>query len=276
TQGTLALTANYELTFEGAVLEITPSIELEIILADGSFVYDGTAKSLAIAGELPAGTSVSYENNGRTEVGSQQVTATIIGGSHEMLVLTATLTIIPAGQTITFNAPAEVTHGSGSIQLEVSASSGLPVTLTVDDGQVATVEGTTLHIHRRGTVRVTATQAGDGNYEAAEPVTVTLRVVDPSSDFAVRVHPAVSPNGDGINEFLMIEGIRDYPENRVTVITKNGTVVYEASGYDNSNVVFRGRGTGGIHLAAGTYFYIVEVKANGRWEHRKGYFVLRY
>src|SRR5690606_31941056 len=244
--------ANYRLTFEGGELEITPASTLDVGFADGSFVYDGTAKSLAIAGELPAGTSVSYANNGRTEVGSQVVTARIAGGdNYDDLVLTAMLTVTPAvrtldfpalpgrtygdgdfspgatvssgeavtytsdnpsvvlitadglirivgagraeitatvaesgnytdrprvsrslvvrkaDQTITFNAPGEVTRDAGSIQLDVTSSGGLPVTLTADDGQVATVEGTTLHIHRRGTVRVTATQAGDGNYEAA-------------------------------------------------------------------------------------------------------------
>src|SRR5690606_33459276 len=146
----------------------------------------------------------------------------------------------------------------------------------VDDPQVATVNGSTLDIHRLGTVTITATQGGSGNYGAAEPVTVTIRVTDPSSDFPIRVHRAVSPKGDGINEFLMVEGIRDYPENRVTVISRNGTVLWEASGYDNDRVAFRGISTGGLQLPAGTYFYIVEVRNGGKWEHRKGYFVIKH
>ncbi len=72
------------------------------------------------------------------------------------------------------------------------------------------------------------------------------------------MHPAVSPNGDGINEFLMIEGIRDYRENRVKVFT------------------FRGVGTSQQRLPVGTYFYLVEVPLNGKWKYHKGYFVLRY
>jgi len=188
----------------------------------------------------------------------------------------ATLTITKADQSITLDAPAEVNRDAGSIQVDVSASSELPVTLSIDDEQVATVSGNTLNIHRLGTVTITATQTGDGNYEAAEPVTVTLRVTDPSSDFPIRVHQAVSPNGDGINEYLIIEGIRDHRENRVTVISRNGTVLWEASGYDNDRMVFRGISTAQQQLPAGTYFYIVEVKVNGKWEHRKGYFVIRY
>src|SRR5690606_2842073 len=204
---------------------------------------------------------------------------TIAGGESSDYAFTyhgATLTITKAQQAIIFTAPGEVNRDAGSITLDVSSGSGLPVTLEADDAQVATVSGTTLHVHRLGTVRITATQAGDGNYEAAAPVTVIVRVTDLSSDFAVRVHPALSPNGDGVNEFLMVEGIKDYPENRVTIISRNGTVLWEASGYDNDRVVFRGISTAQQQLPAGTYFHIVEVKVNGKWEYEKGYFVIRY
>ncbi len=213
-----------------------------------------------------------------TGAGETTITATVPanGNFSNRPEAARTLVVSKAVQSISFNAPAEVNRDAGSIQLDVLASSGLPVSLALDDEQVATLDGSTLNIHRMGTVRITATQAGDGNYEAAEPVTVTIRVVDPSSGFVVRVHPAVSPNGDGINEFLMIEGIKDFPENRVTLINRNGTIVWEASGYDNGDVAFRGTFTGGHNAPAGTYFYIVEVKINGRWAHRKGYFVLRY
>src|SRR5690606_18440642 len=161
-------------------------------------------------------------------------------------------------------------------QLDVSSSSGLPVSLTADDPQVAVLSGSVLDILRLGTVRITATQAGDGNHEAAGPVTVTIRVTDPSSDFPIRVHRALSPNGDGINEYLIIEAIRDHAENRVTIFSRNGTLLWEASGYDNDRVVFRGISTGQQQLPAGTYFYIVEVKVGGEWKYEKGYFVLRY
>src|SRR5690606_38167855 len=140
--------------------------------------------------------------------------------------------------------PAKVHRDMGSVPVRASSSGGLPVTLAVDDPEVATLDGTTLLIHRLGTVRITATQGGDDNHEAAGAVTVTVRVTDPSSDFPVRVSKAVSPNGDGINEYLIIEAIKDHPDNRVSIFNRNGTVVYEASGYNNGTVAFRGIGTG--------------------------------
>ena len=200
------------------------------------------------------------------------------------LTLRAELEITPADQIITFHPPIDLHRDAGRIPLDVSASSGLPVTLTVDDPLVATVEGTELVVHRVGTIQITASQAGDGNYTAADPVTVTVRVTLPDGEKGpgpddlrgLRVHQAVSPNGDGINDFLMIEGIRDYPENRVIIFNRNGTALYEAKGYDNQAVRFVGTGRDGKLLPTGTYYYIVEVKDGGVWKHQKGFIVVRY
>src|SRR3546814_21039809 len=99
---------------------------------------------------------------------------------------------------------AEVDRNAGTVPLDVSASSGLPVSLSIDDEEVATLSETSLNILRLGTVRITATQTGDANHEAADPVTVTVRVTDPTLELPIRIHKAVSPNGDGINEYLII------------------------------------------------------------------------
>src|SRR5690606_40058457 len=79
-----------------ADLTITSATVTDITFADDSFVFDGTAKSLAVTGTLPDGTSVDYADNSRMDVGTQEVTATISGSNYETLVLTANLRIIPA------------------------------------------------------------------------------------------------------------------------------------------------------------------------------------
>src|SRR5690606_32989389 len=137
------------------------------------------------------------------------------------------LVVRKATQTITLTAPVEVGRDAGTVSVTATTTSGLPVTLAIDDPEMATLDGTTLNIHRLGTVRLTGTQLRDANCAAAPPMTLTLRVIDPAADMPIRIHRAVSPNGDGINEYLVIEAIKDYPENRVYVFNRNGTMLYE-------------------------------------------------
>jgi hypothetical protein len=82
-------------------------------------------------------------------------------------------------QTITFGLdPATAKVGDIARPLiATSSAAGLTVTLTSSDLNVATITGgNTLNIVGVGTATLTATQTGDGNYEAALPVSVILTV----------------------------------------------------------------------------------------------------
>lgn len=57
------------------------------------FYFSDKTYSLAVKGELPAGTQVSYENNGKHEVGEYTVTATLTNPNYVTKVLSAKLTI---------------------------------------------------------------------------------------------------------------------------------------------------------------------------------------
>jgi len=73
--------------------------------------------------------------------------------------------------------PATAKVGDAARTLIATSSSGLPVTLTSLNSNVATItSGNTLNIVGVGTATLTATQTGDGNYEAAVPVSVSLTV----------------------------------------------------------------------------------------------------
>jgi hypothetical protein len=78
--------------------------------------------------------------------------------------------------------PATATVGDKPRQLIATSSSGLPVTLTSSDSRVATItSGNTLEIVGVGTTTLTATHAGNSNYEAATDVSVILTVSAASS-----------------------------------------------------------------------------------------------
>ncbi|MNX34842.1 Extracellular serine protease precursor [compost metagenome] len=263
--------ANYTTLMLTAELKVTPATINNISFADASFVYNGTARSLVITGTLPSGTTVNYTNNGQTNTGTYVVTATISGANHTTLVLTANLNINKAPQSITFNSPGTVSRDAGVVALDVNASSNLPVNLTLDDPLIASLSGKNLTVLRLGTVRITATQAGDANYLAAAPVQLTINITgEANAKLPVRVHKALSPNGDGINDFLIIEGIRDYPENNVSIYDKTGRVIVEIKGYNNLDKIFTGE-----NIVDGTYYYNLSLSDKGTWKREKGFFVVK-
>ncbi|MBE8719705.1 beta strand repeat-containing protein, partial [Sphingobacterium pedocola] len=151
--GSLSAGLNYIINFTGTDFVIVSKGISGITFGDGSFVYDGTVKSLAISGTLPNGTAVVYTNNIRTDVGTQQVTATISGSNYTELVLTADLTITPA--TIT-----GITLGDGSFVYDGTVKS-LAITGTLPTGtSIAYTANSRTDV---GTQEVTATITGS-NY----------------------------------------------------------------------------------------------------------------
>lgn len=72
----------------------------------------------------------------------------------------------------------------------------------------------------------------------------------------------MTPNGDGINDYLEIEGIEGSPNNQLEIYNRYGRLVFSKSGYSNeftglSNV--NGVVSKNIGLPSGIYFYIVHL-----------------
>ena len=79
-------------------------------------------------------------------------------------------------QTITFGALGARTYGDAAFSLGATASSGLSVSYTSSNAAVATVSGNTVTITGPGTTTITASQGGNGNYNAASNVDQSLSV----------------------------------------------------------------------------------------------------
>jgi len=73
---------------------------------------------------------------------------------------------------------------------------------------------------------------------------------------------ALSLNGDGVNDCLVLPNIGSY-DSMVSIVDQHGILVYQASGYNNSSVVFCGQpnqryGFGlGYKVVNNTYYYII-------------------
>ena len=61
-----------------------------------------------------------------------------------------------------------------------------------------------------------------------------------------------------------ITGIENFSDNDVMVFNRWGDAVYEAKGYNNNSVVWKGENHQGTQLPDGTYFWVI--KYNGKVE----------
>ncbi len=89
-EGYVTLTLDATLTIEKATLDASA-----FTFEDDTVTYDGKAHLLKVEGVLPAGVTVTYSNNGKTEAGTYEVKATLAGSNYNPLTLTATLRILP-------------------------------------------------------------------------------------------------------------------------------------------------------------------------------------
>lgn len=68
-----------------------------------------------------------------------------------------------------------------------------------------------------------------------------------------------SPNGDGVNDRLILVGHGQFPQNRLEIFDRYGNEVFQMNGYDSS---WDGTGSNGA-LPKGTYFYILDLLGDG-------------
>ncbi|MEQ8415692.1 MAG: Ig-like domain-containing protein [Imperialibacter sp.] len=139
---------------------------------------------------------------------------------------------VTKGQTITFAAMPEKTFGDAPFNLDATASSTLTVSYASSDLSVATVDGTQVTIMGAGSTLITATQAGNGAYRAADPEAQELIVnkasqlitVSPIADKAIDAVPfAVSATVD--SELPLTYSIVSGPATNVASnVTLDGTV----------------------------------------------------
>lgn len=83
-------------------------------------------------------------------------------------------------------------------------------------------------------------------------------------ELPLEIFNAFSPNGDGVNDTWVIQGITSYPENVVQIFNRWGNLIFEAEGYDNTAKVWNGESTEGIvygdnEVPDGAYYYVINL-----------------
>jgi gliding motility-associated-like protein len=185
----------------------------------------------------------------------------------------ASVTVKPvtsdANATVTVNGSA-VVSGSQSAAIPLNVGSNIITTIvTAQDGVTTRAYLITI---TRATGALSLANNISRSFTAANPAD-SLQITNDD----IVVYPGLSPNGDGINDVFTIDGLNDYPDNKVTIINRNGVVVYEAKGYDNSTKVFDGHSNiNGTMQLPGTYFYSLDYSVNGINKHKTGFIILKY
>jgi gliding motility-associated-like protein len=142
--------------------------------------------------------------------------------------------------------------GPGLVSYSWSPSTGLSATNVANP--VASPSETTVY-----TVTVTNSSG------LSTVLYVTVTVVD---DYNVTPNNIITPNGDGINDYWVIDNLDSYPDNEVQIFDKAGRVLYQVKDYQNN---WDGTINSNL-LAEGTYYYVINFGAGKKI--KKGYITI--
>jgi len=161
-------TGNQRITF-GALVDKT--------FGDPDFPVSASANSglpvsFAASGNCTvSGSTVHLTGAGSCTITASQAGDSIIGPAPEVA---RTFAIAKANQTITFGALPNKTVVDADFGVAATASSGLAVSFAASGS--CTVSGSTMHLTGLGSCTVTASQPGDGNFNAAPAVAQTFSI----------------------------------------------------------------------------------------------------
>jgi gliding motility-associated-like protein len=216
---------------------------------------DVTLKDLVVDnGELSpvfAGNVTNYTDIVSSSTASLKITPTVNDTSARVIV---NGNLVRSGSP---SAPVKLKYGANTITIVVTA------------GKEATMQTTyTINV-----VRSASTPNGIYQQVSLEEPVNSLKGMEDD----IAVHRGVSPNGDGVNDFLMIDGITKYPDNKLTIVNRAGAIIFETEGYNNRTRVFDGHSSkNGKMQLPGTYFYSLDYTVNGIVIRKTGFIVLKW
>jgi len=162
-----------------------------------------------------------------------------------------------------------------------------PVTLVnIDAGVNDTGDASTINIIA-GPTNGTAVNNGDGSidytpnvgFQGTDQITYTICdavctnlcdtaviYIDVSEVVPIDIPNGFSPNGDGINDYFVIVGLEQYPDNDIIIFNRWGDEVFMAAPYQNDWDGSTTNGTlkiSGDKVTDGTYFFILNLGVDG-------------
>ena len=138
-------------------------------------------------------------------------------------------------------------------------------------------DGTFTYVPRLGFVGTDTyeyTVCDDQDPALCDSAMIIIEVIE----LPVKVFNAFSPNGDGINDTWIIQGITRFPNNEVQIFNRWGNLIFKVTGYDNTTKVWSGESSEGLvfgnnETPDGAYFYVITLGDGS--ERISGYVVVR-
>lgn len=256
------------------------TIEGTFVLADGVVTQSNGAKVIfAPTAVITGGSDASHINGTVVQQGTgdklfpigdgttyMPVEINAIGSSAEVSV-----TMIPLSSGTTLDKAKELKDISSTRYWEVDVITGsldgatlvLPVVqesnAITSAANIVVAEAATVSDVFRGLAASTY-DAGTQRVTSPAPSLPLVALATLADNPVIVVYNAISPTGDNLNEKLIIGNITSFPNNTVTLYNRWGDKVFEMTGYDNDQRVFRGVSNvgGGKELTAGTYYYLID------------------
>lgn len=125
-----------------------------------------------------------------------------------------------------------------------------------EDKKIWVDEGGIVDMHTR-TITTPTTVKGLGYFTLATVKTDWLLEGD------VVIYNIVTADGDGVNDYFLIDNIQRFPNNSVQIFNRWGAKVFETKNYDSNGNVFDGHSKGKMtineseKLPSGTYYYVI-------------------
>ncbi len=234
----------------------------------------------------PSGFSIYQWSGGQTTQGFNNTTAgsysVIVGNAANCLsVASDNITITSTGQpcstTGTTNSPPIITTQILAVQIEGRLEKDLTAFITDADNNVDFASLRVINSETSRGISASIDAAYNlivdyqGNaFTGDDRVTIEVcdlagacvqKVFDIEITGGVEVFNGITPDGDGLNDFLFIkyvDVVEGAAQNKVTIYNRWGDVVFDVENYDNLSRTFSGQTNSGKDLPSGTYFYKID------------------
>lgn len=245
---------------------------------DGQFRwYSSAAGGTPIAGQTGNTYAVSITatttffvsiHDGTCESARTAVTATLSSQCNEPPVIARVEEATPIGSELSVDLSSVISDPNDNLDL-----STLTIVKQPKSGARATIENAVLIINYKGISFSGTDELTISVCDFANACTEQALYIEVMG--GVNVYNAISPNGDGLNDILIIENIESLPETRnnvVIIFNRWGDELVRINNYNNTTNVFDGTSSDGKKLTPGTYFYRINFASGSS---RSGYFVMR-